>query len=205
MGMGGGGSSQITAHVHTNAAGQGGSLDDTTLLEQTVLVPKTPMHVIETHEASGTESSHVFSFSAIDFDDDSYLILEFDGATSASLDLQLRFNTNATANYYTDGSVMVGGVQTLIDLNTQTAGRIMNTNGGRGCFVLVKIFLIKAGVINSVMYRANGYFDGIPTSENETGQLFNQQIASLTDVEIRTSTSTWTAETRITLYRVKRT
>jgi len=202
--MGGGGGSQITAHVHTNSAGQGGSLDNTTLLEQTALVPKTPMHVIETHEATTTESSFVFSFSAIDFDDDSYLILEFDGATSASLDLQLRFNTNATANYYTDGSVMVGGVQTLIDLNTQTAGRIMNTVSARGCFCFVKIFLIKAGSVNSVMYRSNGYFDGLPTSENESGQLFNQQIASLTSVEVRTSTSTWTADTRITLYRVKR-
>lgn len=32
MGFGGGGSSGITAHKHTNASGEGGSLDSTTLI-----------------------------------------------------------------------------------------------------------------------------------------------------------------------------
>ena len=34
---GGGGSSGITAHVHSNASGEGGSLDNTTLINDALL------------------------------------------------------------------------------------------------------------------------------------------------------------------------
>lgn len=37
MSFGGGGGMAITAHVHSNAAGEGGSLDTTTLINNTSL------------------------------------------------------------------------------------------------------------------------------------------------------------------------
>jgi hypothetical protein len=37
FGGGGGGSTGVTSHVHSNAAGEGGSLDNTTLLDNTNL------------------------------------------------------------------------------------------------------------------------------------------------------------------------
>jgi hypothetical protein len=51
---GGGGGGQITAHKHTNASGEGGALDNTTLLNATAL--KTQIDFTNDHEHNSQSS-----------------------------------------------------------------------------------------------------------------------------------------------------
>jgi len=157
------------------------------------------------YEAAIAEGSHVFNFPAIDFDDDSKLVLVVDGNASAALDLQLRINTLATAIYFTDGRKIAGGVETLIDLNGQTFIRLLGGIAINQDFAgICEILLPKAGAgANDQPHTISTFGSGLPEQDQVLGLMTTSQ-ASITDVEVLTSTSTWPAGTRMTLYRVQR-
>lgn len=165
--------------------------------------------LIANYEAGIVEASHVFSFAAIDFDDVSELLLVIDGAATAVFRLQMRINTLATAVYFTDGRLIAAGVETLIDLNAQTALEVVTAAlilGAGGAFQgKCEIFLNKAnggteecGVISQFF----GLSTGVDSYLN--GRIFGSAVPSITDIEIRTTASTWKIGTRMTLYKLKR-
>ena len=161
--------------------------------------------IIGKHEALVPESSFIFSFLAIDFDDDSQLVLVMDGSITAPLVIQLRINNNATANYFFDGRTIAGGIEIIIDGNVQTQMEISNTtlhsNVNEQFHGNVLIYLAKSGSLKVPTMQA--LMVGERGSQVMMGKI-NANTPSITDVEVRTSTSTWQTGTRMTLYRVKR-
>lgn len=160
---------------------------------------------IETYEASIAEASHVFSFPAIDFDDDSLLVLTFDGAATASTNLQIRINGIATS-YNIDGSRIGLGVETLIDLNGAVAGQLASSNlfGGAANTVGVVCWISigKAGTDDRPTMRSVAAIAGIMEHQSSANLA---AVASVTSIEVRTSSSSWRIGSRATLYRVSRT
>lgn len=173
----------------------------------TIPSPTVLLSSLGDYVATIEENSHVFSFPAIDFTGDSELILIVSGSAAAAFDLQLRINANATGNYFVDGRRINAGVETLIDLNSQTEGELINT-----------VFITGAGAyfsgIGHIILPKGSSFTGIKTIFNGAGSGTGQQQSSVllsvdtddvTDVEIRTSGGNWRVNTRFTLYRVNRT
>ena len=163
--------------------------------------------VLGDYEATSAEASHNFNFTAVDFDDDSKLVLAIDGNATATFDLLGRINTIATSNYFTDALTVIAGSQVLIDTNTATAFTIIPTSliisSQFNFSAIVEIQLSKSSVDQNEPLcntRSQGdagvfYGRGRKTGVDET---------SITDIEVRTSTSTWVIGTRITLYLVAR-
>ena len=161
--------------------------------------------LLGTYEALIAEASHVFNFPAVDFSNDSMLVLVVDGSATAALSLQLRINTDATGNYYTDGYRIRNAVETLIDLNLQNQAELANsailTGGGSNFHGTAYILLSATVATDATVIISQFAGDG---AEQRVRGLFNVGSASITDVEVRTSVSTWLIGTRMTLYRVQR-
>ena len=67
------------------------------------------------YEATSAESSHTFSFTAVDFDDDSYLVLELDGGvTLGTVALDLTIENNQTASYHGSGRRLKQGAELFL-------------------------------------------------------------------------------------------
>jgi len=182
-------------HLRTNAAAAA--------LEYTNAI----MEVIETHEAVAPESSFVFNFTGIDFDDIAYLVLEIDIGATAQLQLDYRINTIATASYFSDGRRIVSNVETLIDDGASTAG-VLCTNtllssGNITAFLYIVISLPKAGGVQDRPMIISSAINNNFTQEQISG-ILNTDQTEITDVEVRTSASTWRTGTRMTLYQVRR-
>ena len=162
--------------------------------------------VLGDYEATSAEASHNFNFTAVDFDDDSYLLLAVDGIATASFDLRIQFNTATTSNYFFDGRTIIAGTETLIDENTQTSAELASTGLITGADSIfggaVKIFLGKGAATDMIV--AVTEFQSNQPGNQVGGILFNVDTSSITDVTIITSTSTWKIGTRMTLYRVAR-
>ena len=162
--------------------------------------------VLGDYEATSAESSHTFSFTAITFDDDSHLVLVIDGSCTLLLDLGVRVNA-ATTGYYGEGRRIVAGAEQLLDENDQTMAIVASdamfgaVNQGATC--IVKIMLSKSGNQDRPVMFAETFSSAISESE-VTGWLQNTGTANITDIIVRTSTSTWQIGTRITLFRVRR-
>jgi len=163
------------------------------------------MVILGTHEALIAESSHTFSFPAIDFDSISHLVLEIDGSATAALAIQVRINALAT-NYNNQGRRIAAGVETFINTVAQTAWTVATnlliTGATSGFNIICKIISFKGSPDNqpAIFADATG-----PVHANET--MVGSQGASttsITDVVIRTSVSSWRIGTRMTLYSVRR-
>lgn len=158
------------------------------------------------YEALIAEASHNFNFAAIDFDDDSYLMLVIDGNIAAGVgaDLELRINTVATANYFTNGSRIINGVQTLIDQNLQNQIQLFDASssiGDAGFMVVIFITLAKGSPLDEprIISLANSR-GGI----QNIGGVLGIDTANITDVEVRATGNNWAIGTRMTLYRMQR-
>ncbi len=163
--------------------------------------------VLGDYEAATAEASHNFNFSAVDFDNDSELVLVIDLGVTLALILQLRINADTSANYFTDGRIINGGVETLVDLGGIAAYQILSTTSlgavNASGFAEVHIGLPKAGTQDRPLFYSFGGSGSGPVNESYAGSL-NKTVSSITDVEVRTSTSTWQIGTRMTLYKVAR-
>jgi len=207
MGFGGGGSSQITAHVHTNSAGQGGALTDATLLQTDTLLSQLAWGIIETYEATVAENSHLFSFPAIDFDDFSELILVMDIVASASMSLSCRINADATANYDTHGKRIFAGADTFVNQTNATSGLLCTSNvlGANQNFgnIVAHIGLPKGSTASSNHPSWTVYTSGDFGELEMLACVLTVDKSDISSIELRGS-SNWKIGSRATLYRVKR-
>jgi len=160
--------------------------------------------VLGTYEASSAEASHTFTFTAVDFDDDSLLILEFDGNTDSIMGINIRINGESGSVYLTDGTSVAGGTQTIIDYNNQTEGSLLSdawqVGNGRAFCVVANISLSKpsADKYPQILSRAC-MWEGEQTSRVNV----SVNTSSITDVEILAS-GDWEIGARATLYKVAR-
>jgi len=171
-------------------------------------IPKASMVLIEDYETTGAEASKVFTFTAIDFEDVSELILLIDGAATAALAVQLRINTVVSANYYDDGHRLTNSVETLIRNNAQTALTVASATMLAGAYG----FSSKSRIMLEKAQAAAAHFPIIYSEANSSNtyawerysSILNLNQTSISSVEVRTSTSTLKAGTRISLYKVMR-
>jgi len=205
MGMGGGsGASGTIAHVHDNASGQGGPLSSLTLVGTDLLNEITPYRVIDDHIATTTESSFVFAPSTpIDFDTVSEVRIYFDGDTTANLDLLFRINDLSGANYMWSGFDCSTGTYTGVTAFSQTSAEIENALDAdfKGFLTIQKSNASsdnEFGGMSYLMRNANARFF------REENWSHTSSLTTLSQVEIFTSTSTWEADTRFTVYQLNR-
>lgn len=99
MGFGGGGGSDGTkAHVHTNASGQGGALDSTSLLNSSTLASQiSGMSLVLDESITGSNTSPIES-STFDAYDNLLVYIKLLGNNTSSSH-HLRFNSDATGIY----------------------------------------------------------------------------------------------------------
>lgn len=155
------------------------------------------------YEAAIAEGSHVFNFSAVDFDDDSELILEVDGAATLAFNLLMRINGVSSINYFTDGRQIIGGVNTPIDLNDKNEMELMSsiilvadtTFAGKASIKLSKAATSNRPSVDSV-FGGNG--------QQVANSTLTVNQANISTVQVFTSTSTWKIGTRMTLYKKAR-
>ncbi len=161
------------------------------------------MEILGNYVAAAPESSHVFSFPAIDWTIISELMLIFElSSTLATTALGVRINTIASGDYFTDGQRIINGVTTPIDLNGATSGEILNTGltganvASNGILHFVQSLTENVPTVFSKVLGFGGYQDVRVVS--------NVSNANLTDIEILTLASTWKTLGRMTLYQLRR-
>jgi len=161
------------------------------------------LSVLGTYEATSAESSHTFSFTAVDFEDDSLLILEFDGNAQDIQTINIRLNEDSNGVYNSDGTIIASGGQTIFDTNSQTSGSLMGVvmaDGGRAMSVIAYISLSIPSSDKYPMILSRGQTnEGVQTSR----VLMGVNTANITDVEVLSS-GTWEIGARATLYKLAR-
>jgi len=162
--------------------------------------------VLGDYEAAIAEGSHNFNFAAVDFDNDSKLVLVISGSVSAAgVSILLRINTDVTANYFGDGFLITAGVEVILDRNALTTMDLSNTTLHSGVNeefnINADIFLAKSGTFNRPTV---GSMSASTRGLQEMAGRLLVVTASITDITVLTSSSTWQIGTRMTLYKVAR-
>ncbi len=161
------------------------------------------MVTIEDYNSPSTAATKTFTFPAIDFSKVSKLVLVIDGLTTAALALRVTINGIVTSKYSYDGRRIAGGTETLLDVTAEEYWEVASVaaiDAARSFMGTIEIYhstIDKPGLISTVN-AASG-----DKQEQITGFL-DQEVLSITSIEIVTSTSTWIADTRMTLYKVLR-
>ena len=163
------------------------------------------LSVLGTYEAESAEATHTFTFTAVDFEDDSLLILEFDGNASAIMAITIRINGESGSVYLTDGTTVAGGTQVILDDNNDTSGSLWTaatqSDGGRAFAIVANISLSTGGNSDNypeILSRAC-MWDGVQTSRVNV----SAGETSITSVEILSSDN-WEIGARATLYKLAR-
>ena len=164
------------------------------------------LSVIETYEASVAEAAKTFTFTAVDFDDDSELLLVMDFNVAGAGVLSMAYNGITGTAYAIDGRAIKAGVETLIDLNAQAAIQIASsallTDAEDEAFLIVHIGLSKA---SATIKRIISFCEanGPQQSYEATAGHNNTTSTSISSIEI-TSTVNWNIGSRMTLYKLAR-
>jgi len=158
---------------------------------------------VENHVATGTESTYTFDIDEAT-DDNSMLVLVYDLGATASFALQMVVND--VTNYNADGSLINAGSQTIINVAGASEIEIASTTilsaGNATACGTVQIFTPDAGTTRPlVLSQATGQ----NTSAIEfVSSLVVGSATSITKIVVQSSTSTWLANSKFTLYRVVR-
>jgi len=170
------------------------------------------LSVIETYEtpAAPPEAIHTFNIApAIDFDDDSKLILVLDGSITAIGQIAITVNGIVTGTYNADGRRITGGVETLLDSNGNTQFQPTDVTQlgavNEPVFLIVEIVLNKSGTADRVHFLSESY-GSVQTVSKRFDGTNTTNIASLASIELRSSAgaSDFAPGTRATLYRLRR-
>ena len=162
---------------------------------------------IATREASGTESTDTFSGLSLLEETYSKLILVLRGSETAALSLLLRVNGLSSGIYWDDGSRFTGGVETLLNADSQTSCIVCSSSmfsaANLNFFVVIEIGIYDTGNSSRSANAFSRATTGLDAYEHRS-HLINSNIDSITSITILTSTSTWKAGTKFDLYGVKR-
>jgi len=165
--------------------------------------------VIGNHIASTGEGSFEFDIADIDFSADSHIIAVIDATISNSTSLLMIVNQDETANYFRDGSRIIGGVETLLNSDSDTSYTLASNGiitGSIPVFVIIELGLTQ-GAVGGVN-DAPRFFSRASSSgyEHSMGRL-NVEYPSITHIRFKIATGgfTWRVGSRFTLYKVSRT
>lgn len=165
------------------------------------------MTVLADYEATSAESTHTFSFSAVNFNDDSEIILIFDMSISAvDSFIQLQIDGETGADYFKDGRQSRGGTITAIDDNMDneyTIAENLITNAvARGMFGIVRVGLSKGGAIDSPIIQSN---IATEIGQDNSGGYLTVDKNNIASLLLKLSVNNWRIGTRATVYKVART
>jgi len=163
------------------------------------------LQLIEIYLPTGTASTKTFSFPAIDWELVSQLILVIDINVSGVLDLEMKYNANVT-NYFDDGTLTSGGATAFIDNGAIAHNEIISTLllSGGGAHAAGQVIIMNRKHATVERLTAISNFMGGALQFSQVGHLNTNDNDPLTSIIIETSASTWTADTRMTLYRLLR-
>lgn len=163
---------------------------------------------IADYEASSAEASHTFSFTAVDFDDDSMLVLVLDGSiTLGTFALQMTINAVGGGNYHGGGRRIQGGTETLISFGSTDFFPIANTalfNAvNENFFGIIQIGLHKSGNQDRPLIISE-IVGGSQTGDDKIFGNVSTANSDIDEIVISTPATTWQIGTRMTLYKVAR-
>ncbi len=160
------------------------------------------VQVIETYKAASAEGSKTFSFPDISMDDVSKLILTLDGSTTGTLILKLTVNADTTSSYYSDGRNIAAGTETLINIDAAAYMQLFSAVGSDAFAGTIEFQIVTAHATDQVFMNVVLHSPG--GNDTQWHGLLLTANTVISSIEITTSTSTWKAGTRFTLYKLLR-
>ncbi len=158
---------------------------------------------VANYKASGTDADETFTFIPI-FDPEKYsrIIIQMEGTATAALDILMQINSLTTNTYFEEGLSMTAGTVAGVNRNAQ-AQQIIHTAGGANAFSIELQIGVHETTDTSIFGNAQ--------SHNLEGEIAYRRsfynstaTATITTIKIYTSTSTWIAGTRITIWFQRR-
>lgn len=168
-----------------------------------------PLEVLDNHEASGNESTYTYTpGTALDFDTYSKIIVVIDVKVNAALALLMRLNSSANALYTYAGHRQTTTATTTISANSQTSQSIASAtilSDDNGVVGEVSIMNTQNETQGERLAGFSKFEQVGGTMANESlGWMLDEAHSTITAITILTSTSTWKAGSRITVYGMKR-
>jgi len=155
---------------------------------------------LATHEATSTESTTTLTFSATS-EVYSEIMIVIDGVITGALDLLMTYN-DKTVNYYTNLLTQASTTITGYVLSNTSAWELINSEALGTGFTFGGVVRIGMNE-NGDLYTGTSHMAG-GTVTNVIGEFGHPTgSADMTSLTFTTSTSTWKAGTRFTVYGVK--
>jgi len=163
---------------------------------------------IADYEATSAEASHTFTFTGVDFDDDSMLVLVLDGSiTLGTFALQMTINGVGGGNYHGGGRRIQGGVETLLTFYSTDFFPIADTalfnSVNENFFGIIQIGLHKSGSQDRPLIISE-VVGGSQTGDDKIFGNVSDPTGDIDEIVISTPATTWQIGTRMTLYKVAR-
>ena len=163
------------------------------------------VELLDTHTATGTESTYEYT-GTLDLDADYQEIISyFNGKTSDSLILQNKINSGT--EYHTRLTSNLNGTVSGISNDSATQIDLIGTginNVARNCQALIHITKAQVGGTSSPICYYGWANSAARACQNFAGGTANTGSDDITSIEWLTSTSTWTAETTIQTFGLKK-
>jgi len=204
MGFSGGGTSAVTAHVHTNEAGQGGALSDATLLNTPTLTSQINLERLDTHLAAGNENTYTFTpATALDLlADYSEIMVVISGSADGALDLEMVLNADVTG-YFQETFSQIGAVLAGVTGGSIAHVVILSSSvitGTRRFYARIHITIEDSTDRFQIIAQGGAHNVG----QEQVVAEQNTAATELTSLNFQTSANNWIAGTRIDTYGVRR-
>ena len=154
-----------------------------------------------------TQSQAFVISPAVTFADHSYILCVLDGTVTNSTTIEMEINLNVSSNYFEDGSRIIGGVETILDVNAADHWELATSaiiGGAFPFFIMVEIGLTQGavgGTPDAPRMFARGNSNGY---EHRAGRL-QVETASISNIRIQSTLFPWRVGSRFTIYKVSRT
>ncbi len=158
---------------------------------------------VANYEASGTSNTETFTLNPI-FDPKQYakIIIQVEGKLTATANIQMVINAITTSTYFQEGFSAITTTLAAVNVNAATQFNI-HTAGGTNAFnIYCELGVMEAtdttifGNVRSHNMNGESYYNTAIYNSTST--------TTITTIEIKTSTSTWIAGTRITIWMIQR-
>jgi len=173
------------------------------------LIAETTWELIEEFEVIGvSQNSKTFTLSpAIDFDDVSMLVLISDFSLTAGSGAFTFIVNGITNGWFSDGRRILGGVETIIDVNggsfTRLVTDLLLTSNNVPAHLIAYIQLNKGGANTRVGIQS--FANGVGVNGNEVLSHTNtNNITSISSIKVTGRIRNFDVGTRMSLYKVKR-
>lgn len=216
FGGGGSGSYSLQNHKHTNTLQDGGSLDSTASLIDSVTIASYVQGLIDStnkvvlldeYTAASAESTKTFTFSpALDNDTYSKIIIQVMYRGTAAQNLLCVWNGETGANYYGGGQRFTSSTLAYISISAASSLQVASSTILSGANADLDGQIAMQWIRSNLMTVDSklGKLQTVGTFEQVFGYNDQSNDATLSTLTIKTSTSTWAIGTKFSVYGVLR-